>query len=392
MLNEEGSCNKQTGDGGFSLEHMQTLVGQYQRVVWSWRHLPRMTSVLDVEQRSREMLVMWTAFCLVHQRCVGKFTLCAQYNIALNWKDLEVAVLNDRAAISALQCVARYIRRWNATTMRPPLFHLSNQAPTFDFGRRFGSSSTSMLTVYNREVEAWKSYEVKQWEKIEKKESDVSKYRREIAHLNESLDSTQASLTREKFRLQTGYDSDGDRRYTSRLTRRLNSEIDDICSAIKKTNAILEAALVAPLYLVHPLPPSQDDAIQVIFMLTMPRHLEIMGSLCLTAQRSFAPATATSEMTSLPQRNSTSWQQFYYERAQKRAMTATSVVFTASPSPFTLPRTGGPTSVDNLYNLAQYRIDCVWKPTLGGTVLSWSDAFGVKLDPFTATASSIKLY
>ena len=54
VLNEEGLCNKQTGDGGFSLEHMQTLVGQYQRVVWSWRHLPRMTSVLDVEQRSRE--------------------------------------------------------------------------------------------------------------------------------------------------------------------------------------------------------------------------------------------------------------------------------------------------------------------------------------------------
>ncbi|KAF1784699.1 hypothetical protein GQ600_15918 [Phytophthora cactorum] len=59
---------------------MWSLVSTYQRVVCEWRQLPQITSVSSVEQRSREMLVMWIAFCLVHQsvstkcRCVPSTT------------------------------------------------------------------------------------------------------------------------------------------------------------------------------------------------------------------------------------------------------------------------------------------------------------------------------
>ncbi|KAG7378090.1 hypothetical protein PHYPSEUDO_010562 [Phytophthora pseudosyringae] len=97
-------------DNSFSCESVQDLVTQYEQVVTQWCRLPRMTSVLTVEQRSRKLLAMWIAFCLVHERCVHAVPLCAQYNIALVWKDLQVAVLNDHAAISALQRVAKYTR------------------------------------------------------------------------------------------------------------------------------------------------------------------------------------------------------------------------------------------------------------------------------------------
>ncbi|KAI9913390.1 hypothetical protein PsorP6_005448 [Peronosclerospora sorghi] len=116
------ASRQETGDDMYSLEEIQTLVTLYQQVVSSWRTLPRKTSVLDMEQRSCEMLVMWIAFCLVHRQCIKEVPLCAQYNIALDWQNLKVAVLSDKAAIAALQQVAQYIRTWNRSTRGLPLF------------------------------------------------------------------------------------------------------------------------------------------------------------------------------------------------------------------------------------------------------------------------------
>ncbi|EGZ11235.1 hypothetical protein PHYSODRAFT_337964 [Phytophthora sojae] len=137
-------------DEGQFVEQMQSLVTAYQNAAATWRQLPRDKSVLDVEQRSRELLVLWIAFCLVHKSCVVDVPLCAEYNIALDWKDLKVAVLSERAAISALQNVAEYSRGWNDRTKGLQLFHMTNQGPTFGFARRFGLDSSAMVAAYNR--------------------------------------------------------------------------------------------------------------------------------------------------------------------------------------------------------------------------------------------------
>ncbi|KAF1783824.1 hypothetical protein GQ600_27834 [Phytophthora cactorum] len=73
-----------------------------------------MTSVLNVEQRSREMLVMWIAFCLVHQKCVDEVPLCAEYNIALDWNGLK----------------------WRFFVIEQPFLHFSVSPRTFVAGMR----------------------------------------------------------------------------------------------------------------------------------------------------------------------------------------------------------------------------------------------------------------
>ncbi|KAE9143708.1 hypothetical protein PF005_g12395 [Phytophthora fragariae] len=177
--------NDEVTDNVCSLERVQTLVTQYQQVITRWRQRPRMTSVLDVEQRSRKMLVMWVAFCLAHRRCVSEVPLCAEYNIALNWEDLKVAVLSGRAAIAALQHVATYIRTWNKNTEGPPLFHLTNQEPTFDFGQRFGLNNTDMVNEYDRGVAIWDAHVQSKWRLIEQKKREAAELRAEIARQNQ---------------------------------------------------------------------------------------------------------------------------------------------------------------------------------------------------------------
>ncbi|OWZ16492.1 hypothetical protein PHMEG_0009705 [Phytophthora megakarya] len=313
-----------------------------------------MTSILDVEQRSREMLVMWIAFCLVHQRIINEVPLCTQYNIALEWRDLKVAVLRDKAAISALQTVAKYIRTWNQKTHGYPLFHLTNQAPTFAFGQEFGLSSTNMMAAYHREIENWEAHERAMWRQIEEKKERVAKLRVEISDLTYELTSKTHALEQEEQRLDYLYPAS-------------------------------QGTLVAPPYLVRPLPLGKKDAIPVIFMLTMPRNLEIFGSLCLTAQRALAPAGTTGLLNLSP----TTWYEFYKKHVPTQALYATCSVFTAHPAPFSCPRSMGPVSVDNLYSLNQYKIECVWNPTLHGTGLTWKDSFGMNNNPFAASQSSV---
>ncbi|KAG6975150.1 hypothetical protein JG688_00002685 [Phytophthora aleatoria] len=95
---------------------MRSLVSTYQIVVCEWRQLPQITSVSSVEQRSREMLVMWIAFCLVHQRCLNEVPLCAEYNIALEWKDLKVggsSGSSSHVCTSACRQVHSWLERGN---------------------------------------------------------------------------------------------------------------------------------------------------------------------------------------------------------------------------------------------------------------------------------------
>ncbi|KAG7376154.1 hypothetical protein PHYPSEUDO_014201 [Phytophthora pseudosyringae] len=203
-----------TGHDGFEqpfdedehyVENMRSFVSTYQKVVCEWRQSLRMTSALDVEQRSREMLVTWVAFCLVHQKCVEEVPLCAKYSIALDWKDLEVAVLRDRAAISALERVAKYVRGWNAKANGLALFHLTNQGPTFDLGRRFGLNNAAMTDMYSREVESWEAHVRRKWNEVEQKKSRASELRADVTRLEEDLQSKKRELTSENAQLSEAY-------------------------------------------------------------------------------------------------------------------------------------------------------------------------------------------
>ncbi|KAI9910358.1 hypothetical protein PsorP6_010207 [Peronosclerospora sorghi] len=121
----------------------------------------------------------------------------------------------------------------------------------------------------------------------------------------------------------------------------------------------------------------------------MPRNLEILGSLCLTAQRSIAPSSAQPQMEDVPSLNTTTWKQFYSDRAPNQANRAFGKVFSLSPAPFALPSSYGPQNVDHLDSLSQYQRECVWHPSLSGSVLTWTDSFGMKLNHFGATPASI---
>ncbi|POM69331.1 Hypothetical protein PHPALM_14391 [Phytophthora palmivora] len=369
------------------MERLQYIVTRYQQVANECHQRPHMTSMLDVEQRSRELLIIWIAFCLVHQRYVDEEPLCAQYKIALDWKDLKVAVLSDRAAIDALENVAKYIRAWNNCTEGPPLFHLSDQSPTFDFAREYGLKSTSMNAMYDRESKAWEAHVQSKWDQILQKQEEAKNLRAGISHEKECRRSTQRDLDAEQERLNLKFPHVYN--HGSRLRTQLRQALQQINENIDWRRTALSNTLIVPAYPVRSLPPSKEDAIKIIFMLNMPRNLEILGNLCLTAQRALAPTEPTSGMTTLPDLSPMTWEEYYSQHTQSGAFPTSSKVFTVSPSPFIIPRSHGASSVDTLCNRSQYAEECIWNPTLTGSAMMWMDTSGKKVNPFEASQVSI---
>ncbi|KAG4063611.1 hypothetical protein PC123_g1597 [Phytophthora cactorum] len=379
------------GEDSFSMECMQDLVTRYLQVVREWRKQPQLISILDVEQRSRELLVVWIAFCLVQQKCAVEVPLCSQYSIALNWRDLKVAVLSNQVAITALQRVVKHIHGWNEKTKGPQLFHLTDQGPTFEFGREFVKTSEELKAAYKREVEVWETHVTCKWNEIESKKEEAVNLREELSSLNEELRSKQSELAIEEARLLQAYSYGNQWQYRESPSKtELQGKIRLCSSIIQQMEAKLKHAIAMPQYMVRPLPPTESDAYKVLFMLLMPRNLEILGNLCLTAQRSLAPAKSTTEMMAIPKLSHTTWQAFHHQYTpSQQSSYASDKVFTTSPSEVFLPQSYGPKSVDDLSSLSQYVSKCVWNPTLHGTALTWEDSVGQVLDPFKATPASV---
>ncbi|GAB9473833.1 hypothetical protein Gpo141_00010979 [Globisporangium polare] len=89
-------------------DEVRDVVRLYESFATKWSNKALSSAVFDAEQRSRQLVVKWIAFCLIHQNVCRSHRLGRDYGIALSWGNLRVAVLRDNAAISALGKTASF--------------------------------------------------------------------------------------------------------------------------------------------------------------------------------------------------------------------------------------------------------------------------------------------
>ena len=122
------------------VEILEKLVEQYRNKVNTFlKHLLKeekgeARSTLRVEVISKEVLVVWVAYCLIHKTLKNSIPLIGEYGVALQWKDLHFFVLSDKEALSASLTVSEYLKK---NSNRSPLFSLKNQESTFKMAERF---------------------------------------------------------------------------------------------------------------------------------------------------------------------------------------------------------------------------------------------------------------
>ena len=124
-----------------------------------------------VEVQSRELLVVWAAFCMVHNSTMNEYRLLDKYGVAIHWSDLQCLVLFDKVAVDAALAIARYLR--SSAAKGDPIFsHLAKDA-TFRLAGEFAQDSPQMQTTWVKESDAASTRKEARWQEVQEKQKRV---------------------------------------------------------------------------------------------------------------------------------------------------------------------------------------------------------------------------
>ncbi len=139
-------------DAQDAMTHLEELLGIYRKAMCAFKSVPADAELQSV-LRSRELLVVWTAYCLVfqsakrtHEKHMGEF------GVALRPQDLCHLVLNDKAAWDAALRVHHFLGR-ESVGMKP-LFSFRDHLPTFAFAEAIAGGTPSIVKVWKEEQAA----------------------------------------------------------------------------------------------------------------------------------------------------------------------------------------------------------------------------------------------
>lgn len=139
----------------------------YLRVERHGIHAPFLSSELN----SRELLVGWIIFSVVHANCLIGDPLLREYGVGLNWRCLSHLTLSDKVAIDAALQTATYLRKFSYTLK--PVFSLNANDATFELARRHALTSSALQTCWQNEKKQMNVKKAAHWKAVQEKKDDL---------------------------------------------------------------------------------------------------------------------------------------------------------------------------------------------------------------------------
>lgn len=371
-------------DADCSAAQLKYILAKYEEHLQAWEQASLPSTLMEVEQHSRELLVKWAVYCLAHRAFAVTYKELRNFGIALQWNNLDVAVLREQSAVDALSSVASYIRSWN-TADREPIFDLNNQVPTAKFARAFAATSGTYLGRYNDELHNLEQQISSKWASVIQKRAQAAAIRAEIKVIEDSIEKWQEKLEDEKETLEE--QNEGLpwnlQRHGNRETKQYKDQIRSLKSWRNGRTKALEEVLRVPGFIVNPLPKDQLSALQTLFFLNPPADIALLFELCLLAQRSLAPRRLSVSEAQLlrDDEQKAAWLDFYNKHSTVPC-SPESTNMPAYQSGFATPKSHGPASIESLKNQGDYAKLCVWYPSENKTQVFWTGAAGLPMNPF----------
>jgi len=287
------------------LQTLVSVVDNYREVLHRFKGSRKYSPLSLVELKSREVLVVWLAFCIIHSnaRRLHK-TEMEGYGVPLDFNDLSHLVLSNRTEWDAGLRIAEYLNKHGT---EKPVFSLNDETSTFDLGRRIAQASSDMVKVWDQEEKDASCRVEGHWKEVLRKQECARKLRQEIANLevekaeaNRKLVPKRNELAEHERKLQarnspyasadTIYAYDGyAHRACERSVNELSSEVRSLESQLSSNNSALRSALAAPPPVFQPLPQEKHNALPVIFFLYMPPVFQLLSRFSFTAQQLLLP-------------------------------------------------------------------------------------------------------
>lgn len=228
---------------------------------------------MDVELRSRGVLVCWVALCAVHAAAAEQHPMLLEYGVAVHWADLRHLVLSDRPSEDAALAVADYLRR-HARPERPAFSLADGGRASFDLAGRYARADARLLQIWQQEVAAAGQRRDNHWAEVRRKQQRAAELRARLEQQKRAVASARSNESAAESewleKRYTTYDREQDALRTLRLARARLKEAE---RSVQTTEGELKEALKPPPPVIQPLPEHLDAAAPWLFFLYMPPML-----------------------------------------------------------------------------------------------------------------------
>ncbi|KAK3282683.1 hypothetical protein CYMTET_9588 [Cymbomonas tetramitiformis] len=203
ITSSSSSCSSSSSsciDDKSQMEALDGLVEQYRLALHEVLSSPGHQSHharMEVELRSRETLVTWIAFCIIHAATCKDHRVVEEYAVALRWEDLQYLVLGEKQAMDAALRVCTYLRSCSTQQRdKPPVFSMRDDGGkgTFAMAVDFARSDHTLQLLWQQEQEDAASRQQGHFEEVQRKQASAARWREHIDELEISKAEVDAAV------------------------------------------------------------------------------------------------------------------------------------------------------------------------------------------------------
>ena len=348
------------------VKSLESVIDRYRQVV-DQRYDSLTEEESRVELQSRELLVVWSMFCIMHKTTNLEYSaILDAYSVALEMADLQHLVLFSKLAVDAVLTVAKYLR---ARSLKgPPIFSLRVLDKTFDLARRFARQSSNIMQMWEEEQSAANTRREDRWQVVLGKQNEVKKLRCLLHNQKIKLQNAEKELS--GLTLPSGRTSTS----SDEIFNAADKIVGSLKTQIMSTEQSIKSMTKPPPALLQPLPANEHEAMPILFFLQMPHHFQVLSRFSFMAQQLLRPRKSKIAH----QTPETRWISYYAEHNGKYSPVTTCVELGSNNK---LP------SVEKLSgtDVMEYRsnIDGVWHPDSLLPCMLWN---GGRFEPDTRHA------
>ena len=293
--------------------------------------------------RSHEMVVVVSAYVVVHHMCVQRWPILAGYGVALEYTSLSHVSTDKKETRTQVKQLAKYLQRFSSGAGRR-VFSLqgSSAEGTMDFAREYANGSAEIQQRWEAERAAVTAKQEQYMKDLKKKKKELECLRRELV---------EAKAAKVSYWIGQVWE-----------IRKQDREIDILEERIRDTKA-------PPKYVACPLPEQAHRALPVLFYILMDQDLDVLMCLSFDSQRMLSRGSKGTT-GQLPWCES--WATHYDRRSAFPSPAQRDVHFTPT-SEIRVPKSYGPSDVEDIWSATQV----TWYPDVGSTLWAHDTPFAV---------------
>ena len=252
---------------------------------------------MQAEGRSRELLVVWVAYCLLdasaRSRHGNLFDADAAdgggYGVSLHWQDLRHLKLADHEAVDAALATSTYLFKHSKAGRE--LFSLRDQGQaTFGFAQAYAAKDSAMTAILKEEEKVAEARRQSHWQEVQEKQRLAASIRVELASLWQQFHALESASNVAYRNYINSKDRYGNyNQYLSGIDDQCRSARDACNAQISAKGAALKVAETPPPPILQPLPRDSKLALGWLFFLHMPPLFRRLSRASLLAQQLLLP-------------------------------------------------------------------------------------------------------